>query len=94
MAAIPPSERLVAALIHAECGHVCIVSDDFQPVNEAAKRRGLADPQWEAITIQCDNAVRRYEAGPCDVCRVDPDAHKAAYERALLNDITNRKENP
>jgi len=63
------SQRIVAALVHAECGHACIVADSLQPVQEWARERGLADPQWEVAALPCGDAVERYQFGPCEACR-------------------------
>ena len=63
------SDRLVVALVHTECGHACVVADEFEEVEEAARRRGADDPQWEVVELPCGEAIDRYQAGPCGTCR-------------------------
>jgi hypothetical protein len=71
MADNDPTTRTVAALVHAECGHVAGVADDHETLREQAKALGVQDPQWEAADLDVDDAIERLLAGACHVCRIE-----------------------
>lgn len=62
-------ERLVIALIHAECGHACFVADLDELGVEEARRRGADDPRWDVVELPVGEAIDRYSAGPRSSCR-------------------------
>jgi hypothetical protein len=66
-----PTKRTVAALVHAECGHVAGIADDHETLRSQAKALGVHDPQWEPADLDIDDAIVRLLAGSCAVCRIE-----------------------
>lgn len=66
-----PTKRIVAALVHAQCGHVAGVADDHETLRDQAKALGVRDPQWKPADLDIGDALARLLAGACPVCRIE-----------------------